>query len=333
MWQPNHIFLDRASTLILLQMLGKKKKRPQFGTEHQEEIGKIQTNKAQLLCWVAIMSLAALSASLPIESLKLVMSVSIKSDGAVFNLVSLNKLETENLTGEESERWDSFILNNNCGSFSFSYAVILLHLVTVLSDTQSTLKRLSWFYDFLYLQDKLNVFCSASISLVQSLPLFLHCRSIWHGRHGCEHGSMRLRAFGILVKNRRLITSWNNLMSALVWAPLSGTAEQAWPSAGRFISVSLDKPAGHHSVGTHILLLDVKKEKKKKKSDEAVLPCLRWKRTGGLNEHELSLPLPFLALRRCICLGIFCKSPLSSAGITSCHHSLQWSLELSSWGK
>lgn len=50
------------------------------------------------------MSLAALSASLPIESLKLVMSVSIKSDGAVFNLVSLNKLETENLTGEESER-------------------------------------------------------------------------------------------------------------------------------------------------------------------------------------------------------------------------------------
>lgn len=51
-------------------------------------------------------------------------------------------------------------------------------------------------------------------------------------------------------------------MSALVWAPLSRTAEQAQPSAGRFISVSLDKPAGHHSVGTHILLLDLKKKKK-----------------------------------------------------------------------
>ena len=53
-------------------------------------------------------------------------------------------------------------------------------------------------------------------------------------------------------------------MSALVWAPLSRTAEQAQPSAGRFISVSLDKPAGHHSVGTHILLLDLKKKIKKK---------------------------------------------------------------------
>ena len=64
-------------------------------------------------------------------------------------------------------------------------------------------------------------------------------------------------------------------MSALVWAPLSRTAEQAQPSAGRFISVSLNKPAGHHRVGTHILLLD---PKKKKKPDEAILSCPHWKR-------------------------------------------------------
>lgn len=50
-------------------------------------------------------------------------------------------------------------------------------------------------------------------------------------------------------------------MSALAWAPLSRTAEQAQPSAGRFISVSLNKPAGHHRVGTHILLLDPNKKK------------------------------------------------------------------------
>lgn len=92
-------------------------------------------------------------------------------------------------------------------------------------------------------------------------------------------------------------------MSALVWAPLSRTAEQAQPSAGRFISVSLDKPVGHHTVGTHIVFPDLRK--KKKKTDEAVLSCLHWKETGGLNEHELSLLLPFLALTRCICLGFF----------------------------
>lgn len=102
-------------------------------------------------------------------------------------------------------------------------------------------------------------------------------------------------AFGILVKNRRLITSWNNLTSALVWAPLSRTVEQAQPSAGRFISVSLDKPAGHHGIGTHILLLGL--ERKNPGPYEAVLSYLHGKKTGGLNEHELSLPLPFLALR------------------------------------
>lgn len=52
-------------------------------------------------------------------------------------------------------------------------------------------------------------------------------------------------------------------MSALVWAPLSRTAEQAQPSAGRFISVSLDKPAGHHSIGTHILFMDLEKKEEK----------------------------------------------------------------------
>lgn len=85
-------------------------------------------------------------------------------------------------------------------------------------------------------------------------------------------------------------------------SPHSMTAEQAQPSAGRFISVSLDKPAGHHSIGTHILLMG---KKKKTKPDEAVLSFLHWKKTGHLNEHELLLPIPFLALRRCICLDFF----------------------------
>lgn len=63
-------------------------------------------------------------------------------------------------------------------------------------------------------------------------------------------------------------------MRPLVWTPLSRTAEQAQPSAGRFISVSLDKPVGHHSIGTHILLVEKKERKKKKKPDEAVLSFL-----------------------------------------------------------
>lgn len=138
-----------------------------------------------------------------------------------------------------------------------------------------------------------------SFGLIPAFLSILQVTQTW--RHGCVHESMRSRVFGILVKNRRLITSWNNLMSALVWAPLSRTAEQAQPSAGRFISVSLDKPAGHHSVGTHILLLDPKK--KSAWWSCPVLPPLE--KTGGLNEHELSLPLPFLALRRCICLWVF----------------------------
>lgn len=83
-------------------------------------------------------------------------------------------------------------------------------------------------------------------------------------------------------------------MSALVWALLSRTAEQAQPSAGRFSSVSLDKPAGHHRIGTHTLFLD--------RRDEAVLACLHLKKTGAVNEHEVSLQLPFETLWRCICV-------------------------------
>lgn len=90
-----------------------------------------------------------------------------------------------------------------------------------------------------------------------------------------------------------------------LWSPHSTTAEQARPSARRFISVSLDKPGGHHSIGTHILLIGVKK-KCYKMPDEAVLSFLHWKKkTGRLNEHELLLLLPFLALRMYICLDCF----------------------------
>lgn len=64
--------------------------------------------------------------------------------------------------------------------------------------------------------------------------------------------------------------------------------------------------------------------------DEAVLSFLHWKKkTGRLNEHELLLLLPFLALRRYICLDCFFflylffgKPPTSSyGGRARCCHS------------
>lgn len=168
-----------------------------------------------------------------------------------------------------------------------------------------------------YVQYKLCFFPDDPFSL-RSIALSLSILSMYQtlATLTCarEHEMESVRHLG---ENRRLITSWNNLMSALVWAPLSRTAEQARPSAGRFISVSLDKPAGHHSVGTHI------------QPDEAVLLFLHWKRTWGLNEHELSLPLPVLARRRCtVCFfflfffGFLCTSPESSAGRASCRRPL-----------
>lgn len=79
-------------------------------------------------------------------------------------------------------------------------------------------------------------------------------------------------------------------MSSIVWAPLSRTDDQAQASAGRFISVSLDKLAGRqHCWHTHPVL----GAEERKGPYEAVLPYLLWKQTGGLTEHELSLLLPF----------------------------------------
>lgn len=89
-----------------------------------------------------------------------------------------------------------------------------------------------------------------------------------------------------MVKNRILITSWNNSVSAPVWAPIRGKDEQAWPSVGRFISVSLDKPTGHHSIGMHVPCYWTWREKK---ADKAIHSDLLWKKTEALNEPELSL--------------------------------------------
>lgn len=107
----------------------------------------------------------------------------------------------------------------------------------------------------------------SAISLVFNLSPSLSAAEarLTRGDMAARTRATRSRAFGISVKNRRLITSWNNLMSGLVWAPLSRTAEQAQPSAGRFISVSLDKPAGHHGAGTHILFLGKKKKRRRQK--------------------------------------------------------------------
>lgn len=181
------------------------------------------------------------------------MSAAIKSDSAVFNLVSLTKLEMENF--DWGGKWVMGFFNSDffCVLRLTSFSCSFRH------------SRIFFFALWLFVLTRevkcfLTTYSLHSLFLLYNLFLYLYCRFIWHGRHGCVHGSMRSRAFGILVKNRRLITSWNNLMSGLVWALLSRTAEQAQPSAGRFISVSLDKPAGHHRVGTHILLLDLGKK-------------------------------------------------------------------------
>lgn len=74
------------------------------------------------------------------------------------------------------------------------------------------------------------------------------------------------------------------------------TAEQAWPSAKRFISVSSDKLLGHHSIA-HTSCSWGRKYNVKM-PDEAVLTFLHWrkKKTGRLNEHELLFSFHFLLL-------------------------------------
>ena len=80
------------------------------------------------------------------------MSVIIKAASAVFNLVPLPKLETENLTGEESGWWDYFILNNNPVYMQWHFLVRLTPVKW--SFTYLSLKGLFWFRDFLELQDR-----------------------------------------------------------------------------------------------------------------------------------------------------------------------------------